>query len=274
MAPGRKAPMSDSTLTPEHTEELRAAKQALETPGFAAQAVNAIGSPLEKGLALLPSGFQGTIVAISKTALEKAAAVAIRTLDSSESQTSRNLLHRLAVTVTGAAGGAFGLAALSVELPISTTIMLRSIADIARSEGEDIRDPLTRLSCMEVFALGGRASSDDAAESGYYAVRAGLAQAVGEAARYLASGSAAQASAPPIARLITRIASRFGVQVTEKAAAQAAPVVGAAGGALLNSLFMVHFQTMARGHFTVRRLERIYSPEVIQAAYEELQTGD
>jgi len=262
-----------TALSPEHLEELRAAKHALETPGFAAQAVNAIGSPLEKGLALLPAGFQGTIVAISQTALEKAAAVAIRTLDSGEPRTSRNLLHRLAVTVTGAAGGAFGLPALSVELPISTTIMLRSIADIARSEGEDIRDPVTRLSCMEVFAFGGRASSDDAVESGYYAVRAALSQAVGEAARYLASGSVTHASAPPLARLIARIAARFGVQVTEKAAAQAVPIVGAAGGALLNSLFMVHFQTMARGHFTVRRLERIYTPEAVQAAYEALGAG-
>jgi hypothetical protein len=34
-------------------------------------------------------------------------------------------------------GGGFGLAALPVELPISTIIMLRSIGDIARSEGED-----------------------------------------------------------------------------------------------------------------------------------------
>ena len=38
---------------------------------------------------------------------------------------------------SGAAGGAFGLASLPVELPVSTTIMLRSIADIARAEGED-----------------------------------------------------------------------------------------------------------------------------------------
>jgi hypothetical protein len=33
--------------------------------------------------------------------------------------------------------------------------MLRSIADIARSEGEDLSDPEAALSCVEVFALGG-----------------------------------------------------------------------------------------------------------------------
>jgi hypothetical protein len=42
------------------------------------------------------------------------------------------------VATTGGVGGLFGLPALAIELPISTTIMLRSIADIARSEDEDI----------------------------------------------------------------------------------------------------------------------------------------
>jgi len=42
-----------------------------------------------------------------------------------------------------------------VELPISTAMMLRSIADIAHSQGEDLEDMEARLSCLEVFALGG-----------------------------------------------------------------------------------------------------------------------
>ena len=45
---------------------------------------------------------------------------------------------------------------LPIELPVSTIIMLRSIADIARSEGEDLSDPESALSCVQVFALGGR----------------------------------------------------------------------------------------------------------------------
>ncbi|UTW12556.1 hypothetical protein [Marinobacterium rhizophilum] len=36
-------------------------------------------------------------------------------------------------------------------------------------------------------------------------------------------------------------------------------------GALINSLFNGHFQDIARGHFTVRRLERVYGPEQVQA---------
>ena len=85
------------------------------------------------------------------------------------------MLHKALVTASGAAGGAFGLAALPVELPVSTIIVLRSIADIARSEGEDLSHPEASLACLQVFALGGRSGSDDASESGYFALRALLA---------------------------------------------------------------------------------------------------
>ena len=101
------------------------------------------------------------------------------------SSPNSQFLHRALATASGAAGGTFGLAALPVELPVSTTIMLRSIADIARSEGEDLSDPETALACVEVFALGGRPGSADASESGYFAVRGMLAKTVTEAARFV-----------------------------------------------------------------------------------------
>jgi hypothetical protein len=183
---------------------------------------------------------------------------------------SNDTWHKIAVTATGAGGGAFGLPALVIELPVSTTIMLRSIADIARSEGEDTRLPEPKLACLEVFALGGRASKNVAVESGYFAVRAALAKAVSEAAEFIAERGIAKEGAPVIVRLISQIAARFGVNVSEKAAAQAIPAVGAVGGALINLAFINYFQDMARGHFTVRRLERIYGTEVVQSEYRKL----
>ena len=148
--------------------------------------------------------------------------------------------------------------------------MLRSIADIARSEGHDIRSPLTRMSCLEVFALGSKSSVDDAAEGSYWAVRAALAKAVSEAATYLAEKTVIEESAPALLRLVTAIAGRFGVVVSEQAAAKAVPIIGAAGGATINVLFMAHFQDMARGHFIVRRLEAKYGTPMIRAAYESI----
>jgi hypothetical protein len=257
-------------LQAEHLEQLRQARATLETPGFAIRAVNLVGMPIERGMEKLPANWQERVVTVSRTALERAADVALWSIDPDSPQPTSDLLHKLAVSVSGAAGGAFGLAALAVELPVSTTIMLRSIADIARCEGEDLRVPATRLACVEVFALGGRASGDDATESAYYVARAALAKSVGEAARFLAANRGARLTAPPVVRFMTNVAGRFGVQVSEKAAAQAVPIVGAAGGALINNLFISHFQDMARGHFTVRRLERIYSPAQVEEAYQAL----
>ena len=73
--------------------------------------------------------------------------------------------------------------------------------------------------------------------------------------------------APALVRLVIQIAERFSIQVSEKAAAQAIPAIGAAGGAIVNTLFIDHFQDMARGHFIVRRLEKKYGKEVVEEAY-------
>ncbi|GMA75204.1 hypothetical protein GCM10025880_16210 [Methylorubrum aminovorans] len=132
--------------------------------------------------------------------------------------------------MTGAVGGVLGLATLAVELPVSTTIMLRSIAEIARQEGEDLSDPETALACVQVFALGGRAGAEaSVADSGYFAVRAALAKTMSEAARYAAHRSLLDAGAPPLVRLTAQIAARFGLVVSQKVAAQAVPVIGALG---------------------------------------------
>ena len=71
-------------------------------------------------------------------------------------------------------------------------------------------------------------------------------------------------------KLLAEVATRFSVQVSQKAAAQTVPILGAAGGAALNALFMQHFQEVAQGHFTVRRLERQYGPQRVQSAYQAL----
>lgn len=101
-------------------------------------------------------------------------------------------------------------------------------------------------------------------------MRAALARSVSQAAQHVAQKGLAEEGAPALLRLIAQLASRFGANVSQKVAAQAVPIIGAAGGSVVNVLFIDHFQDMARGHFTVRRLERIYSPEVVRAEYERL----
>lgn len=258
------------TLAEGDRAALAAAKALLEHPGLPARLAALIGMPVETAMGLLPERWAEAIGAATTRSLDTALHVALTTLDDAPRGRSREGWHKLAVAATGAGGGAFGLAGLPVELPVSTTIMLRSIADIARSEGEALGSPDARMACLEVFALGGRTGADDASESAYFVVRAALARSVSEAAAYVAQRGVAEQGAPALVRLMAQLASRFGATVSQKVAAQALPIVGAAGGVAVNLLFMDHFQDMARGHFTVRRLERAYSPAAVKAAYEAL----
>jgi len=130
----------------------------------------------------------------------------------------------------------------------------------------DLSDPETALACVEVFALGGRAGSADASESGYFAVRGMLAKTVTEAARFVAERGVLKEGAPILLKFVTQVAARFGLVVTQKVAAQALPL----GGAAVNYAFIEHFQEIARGHFTVRRLERTYGKDRIRAEYDAI----
>jgi EcsC protein family len=259
-----------STISQEDADVLRRAKDTLENPGLAAKITNLIGLPLERAMKQLPNAWLTTIHRATHHSLMIALDAALATVETQRPASSRNGLHRLLVAGSGAVGGAFGLAALPVELPISTMVMLRSIVAIARAEEESLHSLDTKLACIAVFALGGSSTLDDASESGYFAIRAALATAVADAARYVTVRGGAGPTAPALVRFIAQIANRFGVTVTQKAAAQAVPVVGAAGGAAINVLFITHFQDMAWGHFTVRRLERKYGTEVVRSIYQGL----
>ena len=256
-------------LTPEDLAALRRAVEALEHPGLAARLANMVGKPIELIGYVLPASASQIISAATSKGLQLALDVALRTMHSAPHPGSQ-LVHKALATASGAAGGAFGLATLPLELPVSTIIILRSIADIARSEGEDLSEPEAALACVQVFALGGRVGSDDASESGYFAVRGMLAKSVTEAARFIAERGVIKEGGPVLIRFITQVASRFGVVVTQKVAAQAVPLVGALGGAAVNYAFIEHFQNVARGHFTVRRLERAYGQDPVRAEYDRL----
>ncbi|MBM3609514.1 MAG: EcsC family protein [Alphaproteobacteria bacterium] len=219
--------------------------------------------------ALIPAGGRKVVALAVDAALYAAMRTALRSLRGRRMRPAH--FHKSIASLSGAAGGAFGFAALPVELPVSTVLMLRAIADTARAEGEDLDDTQTRMACMEVFALGGRTPDDDALDSAYFAMRAVLAQTVSAAAQYAAAQGAAKDSAPIIVKLISLIATRFGIAVSQKAAAQAVPVIGALAGAGINYAFMSHFQGLARGHFTVRRLERAHGEELVRAEYLRLK---
>jgi hypothetical protein len=258
-------------LTPKETEDLRQAVACLEGASFAQRLTDSIGRPAEMLSRAIPRSARRVIAHVSETALRGALKFALRTLDLSAPAKPANRAHKLAAAASGAVGGALGLAALPLELPISTMILLRSIAEIAREEGEDLSASEAAFACVEVFGLGGHAAGESTFETGYFAVRAALAKSVTDSARFVATQGVAALPAPMAARLISQIGARFGVVVSEKVAAQAAPILGAIGGAAVNAAFADHFQTLARGHFIVRRLERLHGASLVAFEYQRLQ---
>ncbi|WP_374075178.1 EcsC family protein [Bdellovibrio bacteriovorus] len=248
---------------------LRMAKELLEKPSLTARIAAKVGTPVEKGLTLLPKGIQSTIHKATEKSISVAYHAAAATMEKSDRRPANNFGHKVMVAGTGGLGGFFGPLALMAELPVSTTLIMRSIMDIAQSEGEDLNNPETKLACLEVFAFGGYSSSDDAAGSGYLMTRAALAKTFTDAAKVMVGKTLTNESAPIIVRLLASIASRFQLVVTEKVAAQMMPLIGAVGGAGINVIFMNHFQDVARGHFIVRRLERKYGVAEVQRQYLE-----
>ncbi|MFM0020340.1 EcsC family protein [Paraburkholderia azotifigens] len=256
---------------------LRRAKHELESPALTMKLASIVGSPMEKLMSRMPAIASDKVNDATQLALRKCLQIALRTLGRpmggaplGVSDRPSNLLHKFAVATTGAAGGAFGLFALPVELPVTTTLMFRSICDIARSEGEDLTSVDTQLQCLTVLGMGGTSKADDDADYGYFIMRGALAQAVSKASSEIATKGFTTHGSAALLRLLNTIAARFSVQVSEQIAAKSIPAIGAVLGAMVNTVFIDHFQQVAHGHFTVRRLERLYGTDAVQAAYQAI----
>ncbi len=247
-------------LPPDAERDLHAARLALDNPSLAARLANAAGMPIEALRARLPTVVQGGLDGAVRSALSAAMSAALRSGPSVVPlPVSSRWFHRGLAAASGAVGGAFGLPGTILELPVSTTILLRQVAAVAAEEGEDLSAPGAAAECLKVFALGGNSPSDDAAESGYFAVRLALAEAL--------KGTVGQALVP---RFVASVAARFSGTVGLKLSAQAAPILGAAAGVAVNLAFLAHFRDVARGHFALRRLERTYGAATVRAAWDAL----
>lgn len=254
----------------EDKEQLKHAKYILENEGLANKLTKYLNKPIEKGLELLPKDIMAKVQLYSNSALEKALNFAVYTINTREAQNPKNYAHKLAVTLTGGIGGFFGISSALIELPVSTVLMLRSIADIAASEGENLSDIYSKLACLEVLALGGNGERNQTSDISYFSLRILLAREIGEAAKYITTKGIIEEGAPILVKLLNTISSRFGVAVSQKLAGQALPIIGSISGATINNIFMDHYQKLAKAHFTIRRLERTYGSEYVKQLYENL----
>jgi len=247
--------------------DLEQAVKLLETQNFAVRLAEYAGRPFNRALGLVPMA-NVTLRRVVHKAVMQSLELAVDSLEE-EAHPPSTWLPKAMTGLTGGIGGLFGLAALPFELPLTTTLMLRSIADIARHEGEDLSRIEARLACLEVFALGGR-KTDSKDEMGYYAARAVFAKLSNDLAAYMVERGVMEVSAPVVTRIVATVVSSFGMVVSERVAASAVPILGALGGATLNVIFMDHFERVARGHFALRRLERIHGEAEIGRRYAAL----
>ena len=143
-----------------------------------------MGKPAEAIIKALPAWASSRIERALQRTLLDAVGWAAKTLDGSIHSDEKNVstlsnvvvksrgaMHVTAAAILGGFGGAFGIAALPLELPVTTLVILRSIAAIARDFDADLDDPVTRLECVSVLSLAGPSPHDDAMESSYLSAR-------------------------------------------------------------------------------------------------------
>jgi len=258
-----------TTLSPNHRRLLEHAVRRLESQDFAGRLADYAGQPVTHAFRLAPRVATAQFNRVVEGAILNCLDVAIKSIKPQSRRPPANRVSSMLVGVTGGVSGFFGFTALPLELPVTTTLMLRSIADIARHHGEDLSTLEARLACVEVFALGAPRNGRRA-DFGYYASRALLNRLASDASTALAERAASNVAAPVVGGFVTEVATRFGLVVSERTAASAVPVLGALGGATVNVIFMSHFQKVAQGHFAIRRLERHYGEALIRGHYAEL----
>ena len=257
------------TLTPADQAALKIAVKHLETPNFATTLADFAGAPVNRILTMLPRTLNRRLSGLVRSAVMKGLDVAVDTLDEKPPPKPAMIFSSFLAGITGGVSGLFGFGALAVELPLTTTFMLRAIAEIARHEGEDLSTLQARLACLEVFAYGTK-RSDERIDVGYYAARTLIGKYTSDVTALFLERGAIDASAPAVSNLVTEIVSRFGLVVSDKVASSAVPIIGAVSGATVNIIFMDHFQRIAKGHFTLRRLERTYGSAVIRKHYDAM----
>lgn len=213
----------------------RLARRHAEAGGLGMEIMSMVGNSAENLIERLPGFVRSRLDRMTRLALSRAfnaASGSRRVL-----RDRGDLFNRMASTVSGAAGGAAGLAGAVVELPFTVTLLLRAMLDIAAEHGLDPDSEEVRKECLRIFATAGPMEEDDGADLGLLA------------ARMTVTGQTVQG-------LISRVAPRLSVSLGQKLAAQSAPVFGAVAGASINFTFARYYQEIARVHFGLLRLSR------------------
>ncbi len=211
--------------------------------------LNSVGQRADNLTGQLPRPVQESLF----YATEKALGVAVRAADLSHRvlPMENARLTRVVAAAMGAAGGVGGFGTALAELPFTTTLFLRSIQSAAQAEGFDPKTESVRFDSVRIFASSGPLVSDEA-DLAFMATRMAL-------------------TGPTLQALAGKVAPRLAVVFGKKIAAQALPVMGAAAGASINTLYANYYREMAHVHFGLRRLA-IETDQSVEVLTEKLQS--
>lgn len=197
------------------------------------QVLNLVGGQAEGLLDRLPAGIRDRLGDGAEQALKLAMDAAQRSRGVVGEQPA--WLTRVVTTAMGAAGGFGGLPSAMAELPVTTTVLLRAIQDVAVENGFDPSEQGVMFDCIQVLAAAGPLDHDDGSDIAFLSTRLAVTGAT-------------------LNTLISRVAPRLATVLGQKLAAQTVPVLGAAAGAATNYAYTSYYQQMAQVRFGLRRL--------------------
>lgn len=204
-----------------------------------------LGGALEARLAVLPAPAKRRIETLVRAALERGFALAAPGRHAPD--LGPHAAPALAA-LTGALGGAGGLATALAELPFTITLILHAIRRAAEAEGFDPDDPAIRAECLAVFAAGSPLARDDGVDTAFLGARLAL-------------------TGPALQKLIASVAPRLAATLGQKLAAQSVPVLGALSGAALNAAFLGYYRELAQIRFALLRLAGQHGAEPVLNAF-------
>ncbi|MBO9410080.1 MULTISPECIES: EcsC family protein [unclassified Ruegeria] len=201
--------------------------------GAGVKLLNSLGGSAETLLEQLPDPVRRGLTGATEQALWAAMHAAEGSRRAVPDQ--KPWVNTAVTTAMGAAGGMGGVSSALMELPATTTMLLRAIQGAAAYEGFNPSEDGVKFDCVRVLSAAGPLAYDDGADLGFFSVRLTL-------------------TGPAMQKLIAAVAPKLSVVLGQKLAAQSIPVLGALAGGGTNFVYSRYYQQIARVHFGLRRL--------------------
>lgn len=236
---------------PDRSAEIRAlARRYRKANGPVMAIVNRIGGAVEQKMDMLPDALRAQVGA----AVEKALLAAHGVAGAGDRLPDAGRKGPMAAAVlSGAVGGAGGIATSVAEMPVTVTVILHAIRRAAREAGFDPDDPAIRAECLRVFTAGSPLAQDDGVNTSFLSARLTV-------------------TGPAIAQVIQSVAPKLAAAMGQKLATQAVPVLGAVAGAALNAAFLSYYREMAEIRFALLALAQQHGAEEVLGAFAEAVT--